>query len=74
MTKTKLDFRGLSCPMPIVKTAIALKKAASGDAFDVLSDDAGFEPDIKAWCEQTGNRLESLAKEGKEISATIVKK
>jgi TusA-related sulfurtransferase len=30
--------------MPIMKTAIALKKAASGDVFEVVCDDAGFDP------------------------------
>ena len=39
---TQLDFKGMACPMPIMKTAMAFKKAASGDQFEVLCDDAGF--------------------------------
>jgi len=64
----------MACPMPIMKTAMAFKKAASGDVFEVVCDDPGFEPDITAWCNETGNVLEGINKEGKEITATIKKK
>lgn len=71
---TKLDFKGMSCPMPIMKTAVALKKASSGDVFEVTCDDPGFEPDIVAWCSETGNPLGGITKNGKDITATITKK
>jgi tRNA 2-thiouridine synthesizing protein A len=74
MTKQKLDFKGMSCPMPIMKTAIAVRKADSGDVFEVVCDDAGFEPDVTAWCKETGNILTSVSKSGKDITATITKK
>jgi len=74
MATQKLDFKGMSCPMPIMKTAIALKKAASGDEFEVVCDDAGFEPDVTAWCKETGNILKSISKTGKDITAVITKK
>ena len=70
----RLDFKGLSCPMPIMKTAMAFKKATSGDTFEIVSDDPGFEPDIKAWAEETGNPLQGITKEGNDIIATINKK
>lgn len=70
---TQLDFKGMSCPMPIMKTAIAFKKATPGDVFEIVSDDPGFEPDIKAWCSETGNPLNGIKKEGNEIIATITK-
>ncbi len=74
MATQNLDFRGMKCPMPVMKTSLAVKKAASGDSFVAVSDDAGFEADIKAWCKETGNELKDLKKEGKDITATIVKK
>lgn len=74
MAKTELNFRGMSCPMPIMKTAMALKKAASGDVFEAVSDDPAFEPDIRAWSKETGNILESVTKSGKDTIAVIVKK
>jgi len=74
MATNKLDFKGMSCPMPIMKTAIAVKKAAAGDVFEIVCDDAGFEPDVKAWCKETGNILNSVTTEGKVITAVITKK
>ena len=74
MATQKLDFKGMSCPMPIMKTAVAIKKAASGDVFEVVCDDAGFEPDVMAWCKETGNILTSITKSGKETTAVITKK
>jgi tRNA 2-thiouridine synthesizing protein A len=52
-----LDFKGLSCPLPIVKTAVALKKLAAGDLVEVLATDAGSVADFTAWCRSTGNQL-----------------
>ncbi|MEJ2313667.1 MAG: sulfurtransferase TusA family protein [Nitrospirota bacterium] len=74
MAATKLDFKGMACPMPIMKTAMAFKKAQAGDVFEVVCDDPGFEPDITAWCNETGNTLGSITKEGKDITAVITKK
>jgi TusA-related sulfurtransferase len=74
MATEKLNFKGMSCPMPIMKTAIAVKKGASGDVFEVVCDDAGFEPDVKAWCKETGNTLTSISKTGPDITAVITKK
>lgn len=74
MATQRLDFKGMSCPMPIMKTAIAIKKAASGDVFEVVCDDAGFEPDVRAWCKETGNILTELKKTDKETTAIITKK
>jgi len=70
----KLDFKGMACPMPIMKTAMAFKKASSGDLFEIESDDAGFEADIIAWCEETENPLEGLTNKDGILVATIMKK
>ena len=71
---TELDFKGMACPMPIMKTAMAFKKAASGDEFEIVSDDPGFEPDITAWCSETGNPLNGITKDGNLTIAKITKK
>ena len=60
-----LDFRGLACPLPIAKTAIALKSAQPGDVVEVLATDPGSVPDFTAWCARTGNALlESSVQDG----------
>ena len=72
--KKIIDVRGHACPMPIIKTSLALKNAQSGEVFEVIANDEAFRKDIKAWCEKTNNTLESLDVVGDEIRATIIKK
>jgi tRNA 2-thiouridine synthesizing protein A len=52
-----LDLKGLSCPLPIVKTAQAFKELASGDLIEALATDPGSVADFNAWCKSTGNEL-----------------
>jgi len=56
ITRT-LDLKGLSCPMPIVKTAQALRGMHVGDLIESLATDPGSVPDFNAWCKTTGNEL-----------------
>ena len=61
----KVDARGLNCPMPIVKTAIAIKSLASGDLIEVLATDPGAVKDFAAWSKSTGHPIiEQSADEG----------
>jgi tRNA 2-thiouridine synthesizing protein A len=59
-----VDARGLSCPMPIVKTAQAIKTIASGELFEVLATDAGSVKDFAAWSRSTGNELVEQSVDG----------
>ena len=52
-----LDVKGLSCPLPIVKTSKAVKEIASGELIEVLATDPGSVQDFTAWCRSTGNEL-----------------
>jgi tRNA 2-thiouridine synthesizing protein A len=56
-TDVKLDARGLNCPMPIVKTAQAIKGMASGQTLEILATDAGSVKDFAAWSKTTGHEL-----------------
>ena len=59
-----LDARGLSCPMPIVKTAQAIKTIASGSLIEVLATDPGSVKDFAAWSRTTGNELVEQTADG----------
>ena len=52
-----LDARGLSCPMPLLKTKKALKKMDSGKILEVLGTDPGSKNDIPGFCAKGGNEL-----------------
>ena len=52
-----VDARGLSCPMPIVRTAQAVRPLPSGSVVELLATDPGSVKDVAAWCRSTGNEL-----------------
>ena len=52
-----LDLKGLSCPLPIIKTAKAMKSLAPGQLLEAFATDPGSVPDFKAWAQTTGNQL-----------------
>ena len=52
-----LDLKGLSCPLPIVKTAQAIRELRSGDLIEALATDPGSVADFEAWCTTTGHEL-----------------
>ena len=64
---TVVDARGLLCPMPVVKTAKAMKELATGQVLKLLSTDRGSVADIPAWAESTGNQLIHWHEEGSEF-------
>jgi tRNA 2-thiouridine synthesizing protein A len=59
-----VDARGLSCPMPIVKTAQAIKPLPTGAVVEVFATDAGSVKDMAAWCKATGNDLVEQTSDG----------
>lgn len=64
-TTTTLDLKGLSCPLPIAKTAKAARGLEPGSVIEVFATDPGSVPDFAAWCTSTGNELvEQSAEEG----------
>ncbi len=60
----RLDVKGFTCPIPIVKTAIQIKQMASGETIEVLATDPGSVPDFNAWSKTTGNQLIEQTQEG----------
>ncbi len=56
ITKT-LDCKGLSCPMPMMKLAKAMKELKSEDVLEMLGTDPGTKSDLPRWCNKTGNSV-----------------
>ena len=70
----EFNARGMSCPLPIVKTKKALVDMSSGQVLKVISTDAGSLKDMAAFAEQTGNPLLSTVEEGGEYIFYVKKK
>jgi len=69
-----LDLKGLSCPMPIIKTAKAMKALAPGELLEAFATDPGSVPDLKAWAKATGNPLVESTQEGAVFHFILKKK
>ncbi len=69
-----IDARGLSCPMPIVKTAQAVRALASGAVVELLATDPGSIKDVAAWCRATGNELIEQSSNGEVYRFVIRRK
>ena len=52
-----LDVRGLTCPLPILRTKKKLKDVPMGETLQVLATDPGSVKDMETFCRQTGNEL-----------------
>jgi tRNA 2-thiouridine synthesizing protein A len=69
-----LDCKGLSCPLPIVKTAQAMKQMAPGELIEVLATDKGAIKDFAAWSKATGNPLVETGQDGAVLRFVLSKK
>ena len=65
--KLSLDFKGLLCPMPVVKIAQAIKQVQVGELVQAVATDPGVMADIPAWTRSTGHELVSLEKQEKNF-------
>jgi tRNA 2-thiouridine synthesizing protein A len=72
--QAQVDARGLSCPMPIGRTATAIRPLASGSVIEVLTTDPGSLKDFAAWSRATGNELLEQARDGATFRFVIRRK
>ena len=69
-----LDVRGLSCPMPMLKTKKALKGMKSGQIIEVWGTDPGSKNDIPNFCEKNGNELLEMTDSPEGYTQYFIKK
>lgn len=69
-----LDVKGLSCPMPVVKTKQAIDELAADEVLAVLATDSGSVSDIAGWADTTvGVELLEQTEEG-DVYRHVVRK
>lgn len=69
----ELDARGLSCPLPILRTKKAINGLEASQTLKILATDPGSVKDFEAFCKHTGNELLSSTEEGDEFVFMIKK-
>jgi tRNA 2-thiouridine synthesizing protein A len=52
-----LDAKGLSCPLPILKTKKAVEALAKDQVLKVEATDPGSKNDMASWAKRTGNEI-----------------
>ncbi|MBU0485227.1 MAG: sulfurtransferase TusA family protein [Proteobacteria bacterium] len=52
-----LDAKGLSCPMPLLRTKKEMDKINSGQILEVMGTDPGSRNDLPGWCERSGHEF-----------------
>ena len=50
-----LDAKGLSCPMPLLRTKKEIDKLGSGEVLEILGTDPGSRNDLPGCCERAGH-------------------
>jgi tRNA 2-thiouridine synthesizing protein A len=68
-----LDARGLTCPLPILRTKKALSGMDAGDVLEISATDPGSVKDLDAFCCQTGNEMLSSRQVNEEFHFRIRK-
>jgi tRNA 2-thiouridine synthesizing protein A len=70
----ELDARGLSCPLPVLKTKKALNDMNSGQVLKIMATDPGSVKDMAAFSRQTGNPLLASTEESSAFVFLMQKK
>ncbi len=52
-----IDCKGLSCPMPIIRTKKAMEELTPGQVLEVLATDPGSVADVKSWANRIGHQF-----------------
>ncbi len=52
-----LDAKGLSCPLPILKTKKAVESLTKDQVLKVETTDPGSKNDMASWAKRTGNEI-----------------
>ena len=60
----RLDTRGLSCPMPLVRTTQAMAGLLSGQLLEVIAYSPKSVAEYRAWSKSTGHPLVESSSEG----------
>ncbi len=52
-----LDYKGLACPMPVIKISQQIGSVAVGEIIEVHTTDPGSLADFPAWAKTTGHAI-----------------
>ncbi len=68
-----LDWIGVYCPTPVLKTRQEIDKLAIGEVLEVWADDPAAEEDLKAWAKRSGQKILEIEKTDEGMRFLILK-
>ena len=74
MSETILDLKGMTCPLPVLRTNRALRGMAPGDRVRVLATDRASVVDFQIYCRESGHALISWSEQAGAFYFVIRKK
>ena len=69
-----LDTRGLSCPMPLLKTKKTLKGMGADEILEILGTDPGSKNDIPDFGNKGGNQFVGMVDTAEGYTRYFIKK
>ena len=66
-----LDCAGTFCPIPLARTAKAIKDVAVGEVLEVVATDEGIVSDMPAWCRTVGHECLGVTEQEGEFHAFV---
>ena len=73
MADKMLDYRGLKCPLPVLKARRALSDMTSGQLLEIHADDPASPLDFAHFCEEAGHHLSTDNPDGPVFIFRITK-
>ena len=68
-----VDGRGLACPMPLLKTKVALRTMKPLESVYILATDPNSQTDLDAFCQQAGLQLVLSTLSNKSLDDSLEK-
>ena len=73
-TNQTLDARGLTCPMPLLKTKKTLKSMGAGEILEILGTDPGSKNDIPGFANKGDNEFLGMVDDPEGFTRYYIKK
>ena len=67
------DYRGLKCPLPVLKARRVLSAYQTGEGVTILADDPAAPLDMKHFCDSEGHQLAASDEVDGYFSFMIIK-
>jgi tRNA 2-thiouridine synthesizing protein A len=70
----ELDLRGLTAPIPLLRTARVVKALGAGESVRIALDDQGSLRDLEDFCKLQGNRIFNRVDDDSGLHLTLTRK